>query len=116
MYNWSGDWPYWDELYNAQEYFTKLYERCAKKYPHTKEKYGTIRYEYTYLWIENPEHGRLFRECIMRTVKKFPNVAGEVCSDAGLVLENDYFQGWCAGVTFHACGSYWSSNKRPRGV
>lgn len=116
MHYWGDDWPYWDDLYEAQEYFINLYQRCTGKYPHTKEKYGTIRFEATFIWITTDEHVRIFREAIRRTVKKFPNVAGEICSSAGHVLIDKYFTGWCAGVTFQANGSYWISDKRPRGV
>lgn len=116
MHMWNDDWKHWDDLYKAQNYFCKFYEKCTGKYAMTKEKYGTIRFEFTYMWIENAEHCRIFREGIMRTVKKFPNVAGELCSDAGHTLEDDFFSGWCAGVAFASNGSYWSSDKRPKGV
>lgn len=115
-HEWGDEWPYWGELDRAQEYFCSFYYKCTGKHPITKEKYGTIRFEYTYLWIENAEHCRIFREGVMRTVKKFPNVAGELCSDAGHTLSDDFFSGWCAGVIFKACGTYWSSIKRPNGV
>lgn len=116
MHSWGDDWPHWPDLYKAQEYFRNLYERCTGKRPITKEKYGTIRYEWVELWIKKEDHLRIFREVIRRTVKKFPKVAGEICSDAGHVLVDEYFQGWCAGVCYQANKSYWSSTERPNGV
>lgn len=116
MHSWGDDWPHWAALYKAQEYFADLYERCTGLRPRTKEKWGTLRYEAVYRWIENEEHARLFRECIMRTIKKYPSVAGEVCSDAAHIINDDYFNGWCSGITFQTTGSYWSSDKRPKGV
>ncbi len=115
-HSWGDSWPHWDDLYKAQSYFIKLFERTAKKYPHTKEKWGTIRFEATYRWIETLEDVRLFKECIRRTIKKYPQVAGEIASNAGHVLDDEYFEGWCNGVLSLARGSYWSSTKRPNGV
>lgn len=116
MHSWGDDWPNWDTLYKAENYFGDLYFRCTGKHPQTKEKWGSIRYDFTCLWIESAEHCRLFRECIRRTVKKFPEVAGELVGDAAHVLKDDYFEGWCNGVSFITRGSYWSSTKRPKGV
>lgn len=115
-HEWGDEWPYWKELYRAQKYFCRLYEKCTGKYPSTKEKYGTIRYEFTYLWIVEDNHPYIFRECLRRTVKKFKNVAGEIVIDAGHVLDDEYFRGWCAGVSVLANGSYWISDIRPNGV
>ncbi len=113
---WGDSWPYWDELYNAERWFHKFYSKCTSKYPRTKEKYGTIRFEWTEMWIDNAEDVRIFKETIRRTVKKFPNVAGEVCLYAGDILEDEYFEGWCAGVCYQAHKTYWSSTERPNGV
>ena len=121
---WGDDWEHWDTLYKAQHWFIKLYERVTGKYPQTKEKYGTIRYEYEYLWlIVTDDEGEVvqdnsayFKEIIRRTVKKFPEVAAELVADAGYMLNDEYFEGWCNGIMFVKGGSYWSSTKRPRGV
>jgi hypothetical protein len=75
----------------------------------TKEKYGTIRYELGHI---NEQECHAFKETIRRAVKKFKNVAGEIADDAGFVLNDDYFEGWCAGVVFQATGSYWKFNPR----
>jgi len=115
-HDWGDEEFDWNSLYKAQSWFVKLYEKVAGKYPMTKEKYGTIRFEYTYLWIENEHHFKMFKECVRRTVKRFPQVAGEFASDAGHVVNDEYFNGWCAGVTFLSTGSYWSSDDRPKGV
>jgi hypothetical protein len=115
-HDWDGDWPYWLDLYKAQAFFIKLYEKATGNHPHTKEKYGTIRYESTYLWITSEKEVFTFRECIRRTVKKFPNAAGEVCCHAGFVLEDEFFEGWCQGVAYTRSGSAWCSDKRPKGV
>lgn len=116
MHYYGDEWPYWETLYKAENYFGKLYFRCTGKHPRTKGKWGTIRYELTLWWIENDEHCRLFRECIKRTVKKFPEVAGEIVGDATHALKDEYFEGWCNGISFITRGSYWSSDERPNGV
>ena len=115
MHCWGDEWPWWDELYKAEKYFCDFFEKCTGKRPCTKEKYGTIRYEVTWNWIENEEHCRIYKEAIRRTITKFPKVAGEVCMDAG-ILRDEYFEGWCAGVVYQSTKSFWSSTKRPKGV
>lgn len=106
-----------NDLYNAQDYMYKLYFRCTKQHMHTKEKYGTIRYEYTWSWIEGNTHASLFKRIIQRAVKKYPQAASAIVSDAGSVLNDEYFAGWCQGVHFLATGEKgWISDRRPYGV
>ncbi len=100
MHSWADGWPHWEELYKAEKYFCDLYERCTYLKPITKEKWGTIRYEHTFGWIIDNEHARIFRESVMRTIKKYPNVAAEIAYDAGFVLNDVYFKGWCNGIVF----------------
>ncbi len=49
-HSWYDDppWPYWDDLYAAEHYiynYVYRYSRCCLI---SKEKYGTIRYEYVF--------------------------------------------------------------------
>lgn len=113
---WGDDWAHWDELYTAEKWMVKLYERITHKYMVTKEKYGTIRYEHAFGWLTSEEDIRIFKLVIRKAVKKFPNVAGEIVADIWLPIDDPYFEGWCAGITWVTCGSYWSSNDRPKGV
>ena len=113
---WGDDWEHWDELYKAEKWIVKFYEKVTGKYMITKEKYGTIRFEFEYKWITNEHEKNMFKETIRRAVKRFKNVAGEITNDAGHVLDDEFFAGWCQGISFYTTGSYWISDKRPRGV
>jgi hypothetical protein len=115
-HDWGDDWPHWNELYKAQKWVREFFERCTGKTLHSKEKYGTIRYELTFLWLENDNDFMVFKRALQKAVIKFPNVAAEIVSDAQGLVEDDFFNGWCAGVSWVKSQSYWSSDKRPRGI
>lgn len=109
---WNDDWQYWNELYAAEAWIEGVFGRIRKKTMRTKEKYGTVRYEYTWTWLQCPEDIRVFKHVVRGAVKRFPNVAAEICDSAQHVLDDEYFNGWCAGVCYLASkgkGS-WSNN------
>jgi len=116
VHEWGDDWEHWDELYNAIEYFNRVYERVTGNCPITKEKYGTMRFEMTPAWIKSDSDVRAFKHILQRMVKKFPNVTGEIFHDASHVKDDPYFEGWCSGVAYKSNGFYWVSNDRPKGV
>lgn len=113
---WGDDWEHWDELYTAIDYFNKIYQRVAGKRPITKEKYGSIRFEFVSSWLKSESDAKAFKHIIRKIVTKFPNVRAEICHDAGLILDDEFFNGWCAGIAYISDGSYWRSNDRPKGV
>lgn len=98
------------DLYNAQEYIHRMFERITGKPCHTKEKYGTIRYEYTYLWLDTAEDMAVFTKIIKKAVRKFPNAAGAIVEDLVGMMSKEYDEGWCAGVLY-ASGGEWVSSK-----
>jgi hypothetical protein len=110
MHDWGGEWPYWQELYKAQAYIGKMFCRITKRNAHIKEKYGTLRYGYTYLWLTTKQDTVVFAKIIKKAVKKFPNVAGEVVNDLVTTFSGDYDAGWCAGVLYMSSGSEWTSS------
>lgn len=55
MHNWGDDWPYWNELYEAQNQIGATLRMLTLCRLICKEKYGSIRYEYIL-----PPGGRLF--------------------------------------------------------
>ncbi len=116
-HEWGDDnWAHWVELYKAECWINAIFERCRKKHMHSKEKYGTIRYEYTYLWLENDEDWLTFKKIIRRAVRKFPNVAGEVVNELSSgVVADEYFQAWCAGINYYTTGSCWTGVKGIKG-
>ena len=114
---WGDDWAGWLEIHKAQNWVEKFFKRCTGKTLHSKEKYGTIRYEATYLWLGNENDVKIFKRALQRAVIKFPVVAGELVSYAQTIFDDDeFFSGWCAGISWVCNKSYWSSNKRPRGI
>lgn len=100
---WGDDWPYWDDLYAAERYlykFTKRWSRCSIS---TKEKYGTIRYEWifppwsgvfyhsriqgwwvNYSWLHRKwaRYGKwVLGLAVQRACKKWPQVKNELLDD-----------------------------------
>jgi len=47
-HEWGDDWPYWDDLYRAEKFIYTWTYRLAGLRLLSKEKYGTIRYEYLF--------------------------------------------------------------------
>ena len=111
---WGDDWEHWAELCKAESWICKMFERIRHKHIYSKEKYGTIRYEYTWMWLENDDDWLVFKKIIRKAVRKFPNVAGEIVDDlAGLA--SGYFGAWCAGVLWVTSGNCWRNNKGVKG-
>lgn len=94
-HEWGDDWPYWGELYTAEEYIVKFVERYSFCYLSTKEKYGTLRYERVtpprwswyifdfWLYSKWAAFGKfILRIAIKRACKKFPNCKSEILDDA----------------------------------
>jgi hypothetical protein len=55
IHMWGDDWPYWPDLENARIFIYKYVKRYSGCRLMSKEKYGTIRYEYVF-----PPGGGLF--------------------------------------------------------
>ncbi len=88
----------WKGLNDAQTWIRTIYRRMTGKSMITKEKYGTVRYEYTYLWIESDEQAVIFFEVVYRATKKFPHLAGEIVSDVVTMIGDvDHKSGWYKG-------------------
>lgn len=77
-HEWGDNWPYWSKLYEAEHFiwvYTYRYSRCNLI---SKEKYGTLRYEYLFPPGGSVRFGpHLYVPFLRRTVKiankKFPN-------------------------------------------
>lgn len=48
MHNWDDDWPYWNELYAAQNYIIEYVYKHSFCTLWCKEKWGTLRYEHIF--------------------------------------------------------------------
>lgn len=97
-HDWSEEDFDWSGLNDAKAWMRTMYRRATGKNMMTKEKYGTVRYEYTFLWLETTEQAILFFETVYRVTKKFPELAGEIVNDAIPMIEAvDYITGWYKG-------------------
>lgn len=98
-------------LYKAENWIVKFYRRATGKNMMTKEKYGTIRYEYTYLWLENNEQGDKFFNILYRATRKFPEYAGEIVSDIVPVMSDspklDFYRGYFKAILWVKHKSEW---------
>lgn len=105
---WGDNWPYWDDLYMAEEEMRAYVKRYSGCYLSSKEKYGTIRYEnvwtpwHIHQWpiFRGLKHRTLFkafyeidnrwrewgkfilRQAIKKAVKKRPHIKAELLDDA----------------------------------
>lgn len=77
-YHYWGDKDFnWDELYNAQRWianYVKCWSRCSLI---SKEKYGTIRYEYI---VPPGGHVMCYKFAIYRPWKRRVTIKGRSCS------------------------------------
>ncbi len=97
-HDWSEEDFDWSGLSDAQTWMHTMYRRRTGKSMITKEKYGTIRYEYEFLWIETKEQASIFFEVVYRATKKFPHIAGEIVSSVVYMInEVDHITGWYKG-------------------
>lgn len=99
------------ELIEAQAYIAKTFKRLTGNYCYIKEKYGTLRYEHTYTWLDTAEDFIIFTKIIKKAVRKFPLAAGAIVDDLVGVMHQEYDAGWCAGVLYASGGGEWVSSK-----
>ncbi len=90
---WGDSWSYWDELYKAESELNAFMRKFRIYYFSTKEKYGSIRYEW--LWVRNEKIRsilflntlllnigyRLVRYKVNQLVKKYPFLKEELLED-----------------------------------
>lgn len=93
-----------DALNRVGRYISKLYKRCTGKQIVWKEKYGTIRYEFTSAWLNDESDCNTFRAIVNRTVEKFPKYAGEVCDDLSWMFRDEKVNEFYRGIVYlHDC-------------
>jgi hypothetical protein len=89
-------WHQWGDefdfggLYKVEVWINKAYRRMTGEHMMTKEKWGTLRYEYEYMWMKSKEQTDLFLEILKRATIKFPDFAGEIVDD--IVPSLDYME------------------------
>lgn len=101
------------ELCKAERWINKFYRRAAKKNMMSKEKYGTLRYEYMYLWLKNKKDIIIFCEILYRATLKFPEYAGEIIDDIVPVLTDNkaitWYKGYFEAILWLKHKSRWES-------
>jgi len=104
----------WNQMYKAMTWMTTFFERATGVYPHTKEKYGSIRIEATWAWLDTPERILVWCEITKRAVLKFPKVGAELCIDLSCYLDYtnngviNKYKSWFEGVCWGQCQSRWT--------
>lgn len=119
-HTWGDEWfeANEKELYNSINWISKFYFRKVGKRIIMKEKYGTIRYQYTDLWIIKPEDALILFEIIHRACRKFHRVAPEICDDVITLINpitrlTAWYKGYFEGICWGAAKSRWASfNKK----
>ena len=87
----------------------KLYFKLTKKSMVYKEKYGTIRYEFVYSWINTQEDFDVFNKCLKHITRKHPKYIGELVEDwVTYIDENDKWHQFFKGVLWGACQEEWT--------
>lgn len=105
-----------DELDKIQNWIHKFYKRATKRSMLTKEKYGTIRYEYTYLWLKTAKHSKIFFNIIYRATIKFPEFAGEIVNDLVPIIDDRkswgaWYKGYFEAILWLRHKSKWMTCK-----
>lgn len=114
-HNWSDDNFDFGGLYKAERWIVKFYRRATKQNMMTKEKYGTIRYEYTYLWLKNNKQRDKFFNILYRATRKFPDYAGEIVNDIVPYMSDSpklrYYKGYFEAILWVKHKSQWVTCK-----
>jgi hypothetical protein len=85
----------------------KLYKRLTNNSLVYKEKYGTIRYESIFLWIETDQEFEIFNKCLKHIIKKYPRLAGELISNWIPCMDDNYWKSFFAGILWVTCQEEW---------
>lgn len=114
-HDWGSEFDF-DGLSKAEQWLKKVYRRATRNQMITKEKYGTIRYEFTYLWMTKKKDRAIFLELLKRTTIKFPEFAGEIVSD--MIPDIDvkdkvsaYYKGYFDAILMVKHKSKWETYK-----
>jgi hypothetical protein len=89
MHEWGDDWPFWDELEEAEKWI-KLQLKLNFGYTLTsKEKYGSIRYEHVCDKNEEETHRgwKALTSVVFRAVNNWPDLQDELLED--LAVDED---------------------------
>lgn len=118
-HDWGDNWEHWDMLVQADRWICKFYSRLTSKRPITKEKYGTIRYEFEFMWLKNKEDTLKFCEILKRATHKFHPVASEIVCDFITVIEptdaaSAYYYGYFEGIYYGKDQGEWRTYPRQR--
>lgn len=96
-HEWGEDFD-WDDLQEAMGFIYKYCKWLAGLRVLMKEKYGTIRYEYVWLWrhsdwrLINMWQNWIFKVVVTRACKKFPHIALEIIDDLKWNDDPPYFK------------------------
>ena len=95
-HQWGDEDFDWEALNEAMDYIGRFCGRWARLVVLMKEKYGTIRYEFIYLWdwsrfkwVRSYQEW-VFQKSIERACRKWPHIEDEIKEDCWL-YEDEYW-------------------------
>lgn len=87
-HEWGDEDFNWHMLSEAMKYISDEWWETAKCYPIMKEKYGTIRYEFTSTWLKSNAECEDFCKLLLKAAKKFKEVDAEIVDEACVMFED----------------------------
>lgn len=113
-HEWGSEFDF-NGLAKAERWVKKAFRRATGQNMCTKEKYGTIRYEFDFLWLKSYEDTDIFLEILKRATVKFPDFAGEIVSDVIPSIlyaptgRRDYYKGYFDAILMVKHQSKWET-------
>lgn len=97
-----GDGFDFEGLNNVGRYLGKFYAELSGRRMYWKEKYGTIRYEFTCFWVETEQEFLWFDEALRKTIQQYPEMAGEIADDLSWFFPDsmNHLNSFYEGVVF----------------
>ncbi len=113
-HEWGSDFDF-GRLNDAASWVENFYRRMTGNMVVWKEKYGTVRYEFTHSWLKSNKHVEIMCEILRRACYKFPDMAKELIEDWVICLNKPktvlmaYYVGFFTGINIPG----WWPNLRP---
>lgn len=82
-----GDGFDFELLNEAIVFIIEQYFRRTGNHPLLKEKYGTIRYEYTYMWIKEDKDVIHLLQVVSDAAARYPSAAPEIVDELNYLIE-----------------------------
>ena len=103
-----GDGFNFGRLYCSQHWINTMYRRRTGKNIISKEKYGTLRFEFECMWRDSVEEHIIFLDTIRRATDKFKDIAAEIVEDVVLMCDNaPWYRGYFEAILWREGKTKW---------